>query len=68
MTKLVCLAMWGARLALVVVVDDGLWQSSMAGVVNDNWLKLLFILQRSLSTTTANDNWLPALSTSTIEK
>ena len=33
MTKLVRLAMWGARMALVVVVNDGLWESSMASVV-----------------------------------
>ena len=33
-TKLVCLATWGARMALAVVHNDGLWQSSMAGVVN----------------------------------
>ena len=37
MIKLVRLVMWGARLALTVVVDDGLWQSSMAGVVNADY-------------------------------
>ena len=37
MTKLVCLATWGSRMALVVVVDDGLWQSSMGGVVNTGY-------------------------------
>ena len=34
MIKLVRLATWGARMVLAVVVDDDLWQSSMAGVVN----------------------------------
>ena len=33
MTKVVRLATWEARLALDVVVDDGLWKSSIAGVV-----------------------------------
>ena len=37
MTKIVHLATWGARLALAVVVNDGLWQSSMVGVVNADY-------------------------------
>ena len=33
MTKLMRLISWRARMALAVVVNDGLWQSSMIGVI-----------------------------------
>ena len=37
MTKVMCLATKKARLALTVIVDDGLWQSSMAGINDGLW-------------------------------